>query len=204
MNKALSVTDILSKKYKLLDLQGPWLEAFDRPEATGTWFVWGNSGNGKTSFLLQMIKELSRFGKVLYNSLEEGAAHTMQQALSRSGIQDCKGKLQLVCESMEDLRTRLKRHQSPNIIAIDSFQYTGMNFKDYLDLKKEFPRKLFIYNSQCEGKLPIGKAAVKVHYDASLKIWVEGYKAFSKGRYIGQNGGEYIIWEEGARKYWGN
>lgn len=35
-------------------------------------------------------------------------------------------------------------------------------------------------------------------YDASLKIWVEGYKAFSKGRYIGSNGGEYVIWEDGA------
>jgi hypothetical protein len=40
-------------------------------------------------------------------------------------------------------------------------------------------------------------------YDASLKIWIEGYRAFSKGRYIGPNGGVYTIWEEGAEKYWG-
>ena len=38
-------------------------------------------------------------------------------------------------------------------------------------------------------------------YDASLKIWVEGYKAFSKGRFIGQTG-ECVIWPEGARRYW--
>jgi hypothetical protein len=57
---------------------------------------------------------------------------------------------------------------------------------------------------KCEEKHPVGKTALKVMYDASLKIWVEGYKAFSKGRYIGSNGGEYVIWEDGAANYWGN
>ena len=39
-------------------------------------------------------------------------------------------------------------------------------------------------------------------YDATLKIWVEGFKAFSKGRFIGQTG-EFTIWDEGAERYWG-
>ena len=39
-------------------------------------------------------------------------------------------------------------------------------------------------------------------YDATLKIWVEGFKAFSKGRFIGQTG-EFTIWDEGAARYWG-
>lgn len=40
-------------------------------------------------------------------------------------------------------------------------------------------------------------------YDASLKVWVEGYTAFSKGRFIGETG-KYTIWQEGADRYWGN
>lgn len=36
-------------------------------------------------------------------------------------------------------------------------------------------------------------------YDADLKIYIEGYVAFSKGRYIGDTG-RYVIWEEGARE----
>jgi len=40
-----------------------------------------------------------------------------------------------------------------------------------------------------------------VMYDADLKIWVEGYVAFSKGRYQGSTG-EYTIWEKGAYDYW--
>lgn len=203
MKKAYSSTDLLAKKYKLFPFENDFFSAFSTPEKTGTWFVWGNSGNGKTNFLLQIIKHLSQFERVLYNSLEEGTAHTMQKAWQRNQMQDCGRRVQLICEDIEALKERLKKHQSPNVIVIDSFQYTFMNFNEYLDLKKQFPQKLFIYNSQCEGKNPLGKTAVRVMYDASLKIWIEGYKAFSKGRYIGPNGGEYIIWNEGAEKYWG-
>ena len=39
-------------------------------------------------------------------------------------------------------------------------------------------------------------------YDATLKIWVEGYRAFSKGRFIGRTG-KYDIWPEHAERYWG-
>ena len=39
--------------------------------------------------------------------------------------------------------------------------------------------------------------------DATLKVWVEGYTAFSKGRFIGDTG-KYTIWAEGADRYWGN
>lgn len=202
MNKALSSTDLLAKKYKLFDFTDDFYHAFDKPQTSGTWFIYGNSGNGKTNFLLQLIKELTKFEKVLYNSLEEGTDHTMQKAWQRNQMQDCGRRLQLICEPMEELVERLKKHQSANVVVIDTFQYTMMNFSEYLKIKRQFPRKLFIYNSQAEGKNPMGKAAVKVMYDASLKIWVEGFKAFSKGRYAGSTG-EYMIWQEGAEKYWG-
>lgn len=39
-------------------------------------------------------------------------------------------------------------------------------------------------------------------YDDTLKIWVEGYVAYSKGRFIGDKG-KYMIWDKGAYMYWG-
>jgi len=39
-------------------------------------------------------------------------------------------------------------------------------------------------------------------YTADLKIWVEGYRAFSKGRTFGELG-YYTIWPERAEAYWG-
>lgn len=100
------------------------------------------------------------------------------------------------------LDERLSKPRSWDFVVIDSFQYTQMSYKEYIAFKERHRNKLLIFVSHADGKRPDGRAASKVMYDASLKIWVEGYKAFSKGRFIGPTG-ECTIYEEGARKYWG-
>ena len=203
LRRALSVDDLLNKKYELFEFEGDWYQAFGKPSRHGVWFIWGGSGNGKTSFVLQLCKELSRFGRIVLNSLEEGAAHTMQEAFKREGMSAIKRRLVLTCESMTELDLRLERRKSPDIAIIDSYQYTQMSFRQYLEFKERHPGKLLVFVSQADGKKPMSRAAVSVMYDASLKIWIEGYKAFSKGRYIGPNGGTYTIYEKGAADYHG-
>lgn len=204
MARALTVSDLINKKYKLFEFDGEWYEAFKRPEKYGVWFIWGQSGNGKSTFVLMLLKYLTRFGKVLYDSMEEAAAHTMQEAYIRTGMMDVDGKILLLeRESIEDLDRRLSKQRSADIVAIDSFQYSGLNWDRYKKLKEKYPHKLFIFISHADGKEPEGRPAKRVHFDATLKIRVEGYRAISKGRYIGPNGGIFTIWPEGAAKYWG-
>lgn len=202
MNRGMNVRDILSKKYRSFPFEGAWAEAFGQPERVGVWFIWGNSGNGKTSFVMQLIKELCRYDRVLFDSLEEGTSLTLQQSIVRFGMSDVGNHLTIVNESVDVLLDRLGRRKSISTIVIDSFQYTQMSYRDYIQLKTRFPEKLFVFLSHANGVRPKGGAAVSVMYDATLKIWVEGYKAFSKGRFIGKTG-EYTIWEEGAERYWG-
>ncbi len=194
----------MSKKYKLYDFDGEWYQAFGNPETCGVWFVWGNSGNGKTSFTLQLVKYLARYSKVAYISLEESSAHTMQASFIRHGMAEVAKRVMLVeREEVSEISERLKRKKSPDIIVIDSLQYSELNWSEYKRLKESNPKKLIIFVSHAEGKTPEGRIAKKVMFDATLKIWVEGYKAFSKGRYIGPNGGYFTVWKEGAQKYWG-
>lgn len=202
MARALSVKEVLSMKKSVFPFTGKWADAFGTPERTGVWFIWGNSGNGKSSFVMQLCKELCKYDRVAYNSLEEGDSLTMQNTLKRFGMSEVNRRFSLLnCESMEDLKARLRKHKSFNIIVIDSFQYTQMSYRDYIALKEAFRDKLFIFISHAKGKNPRGGAAVSVMYDATLKIYIEAYKAFSKGRFIGRTG-EYVIWEEGAARYW--
>lgn len=77
-----------------------------------------------------------------------------------------------------------------------------MSYREYLAFKERHCNKLLIFVSHADGKRPDGRSATKVMYDAALKIWVEGYKAFSKGRFIGTTG-ECTIYEDGAQRYWG-
>ncbi len=204
MKKAWSSTDLLATKYDEIDWGDEWFDNFDNPEARGVWSVSGRSGNGKTAFLLQLAKELSKKGRVLYNSLEEGNSKTMQNAWKLHGLAYCGRRIQLIKENIDELTVRLEKRQSPEIIFIDSFQYTDLNFKTFLQFKDKFHNKLFIFNQQMYGNKIMGKTGDRVNFDADLKIWVEGFKAFSKGRYFGkfwQDG--YEIWDEGAAKYWG-
>lgn len=204
MKRALTVKEVLKEKKSTFDFEGPWREAFGEPERTGVWFIWGNSGNGKSSFVMQLCKELSRFDRVAYDSLEEGDSLTMKQSLMRHRMNECGRRFSLLnSEPIDELRNRLQRRKSFNIVVIDSFQYTQMSYKDYIKLKEQNRNKLLIFISHAKGRAPRGGAAESVMYDASLKIWVEGFKAFSKGRFFGPTG-EYIIWDEGAERYWGD
>lgn len=204
MSRALSIMEVLHQKKETFEFEGAWSDAFGKPERRGVWFIWGNSGNGKSSFVMQLCKELCRFDRVAYDSLEEGDSLTMQQSLVRHGMSTVGNRFSLLnCETIDDLKVRLMKRKSYNIIVIDSFQYTMLSYRDYIALKEAFRDKLFIFISHAQGRAPRGTAAQSVMYDATLKVWVEGYKAFSKGRFIGPTG-EYTIWDEGAQRYWGH
>lgn len=190
-------------KKRTIPLSGAMRDAFGEPERCGVWFVWGESGNGKTSFVMQLCKELARHGKVAYNSLEEGTALTMLNTLRRYRMEEEGSRFQLLdSEPMSDLGERMNRHKSPDFYVIDSFQYTQMTYREYIAFKEAHKNKLLIFVSHAEGKNPSGISAKKVMYDATLKIYVEGFKAFSKGRFFGPTG-EFTIWQGGADRYWG-
>ncbi len=201
LKRAVSVDDLLKKKFVELDLPKPFKKLLGEPERSGVWLIWGESFNGKTSFCMQLAKALTPSGNVFYNTLEEGARKSMQQAIIRANMKEVKRRFVIGnCESIEDLKIRLRRKKSPHIVFIDSIQYTGLNKVEYKKLKQEFPNKLFIFVSHADGKNPEGSLAKFVKYDADIKIRVEGYKAMSLSR-LGGDKEPYIIWEQGAAEY---
>lgn len=200
--KKLSASQVLTIKRKTIKLDGAWGDCLGEIDRTGVVFIWGQSGNGKSSAVMSLAKELTKYGKVLYVSLEEGYALSFQNTLRRHAMQECGARFQVVTSiDMETLSNSILKRRSADFVVIDSFQYTQLNYKQYLKFKKKHSNKLIIFVSHADGKQPAGRAAVSVKYDADQKIWVEGFKAISNGRYIG-NTGEYIIWAKGAEEYW--
>lgn len=204
MARALSPKEVLSIKRKTIPFSGRWYDLLGTPDWCGVWFIWGNSGNGKTGFAVQLAKELARFDLTAYNSLEESVSLSICNALARYRMEEVNRRFRLLdCESMEDLGNRLRKPKSPHFVIIDSFQYTQMTYKAYLKFKEEFHRKkLIVFISHADGNNPSGRSAKSVMYDAAEKIWVQGQRAFSKGRFIGPVG-HLDIWPEGAARYWG-
>lgn len=201
LRRAVSVDEITKKKFVELELPSEFKKLLGTPERSGIWIIWGESFNGKTGFSLQLAKALAKSGKVFYNTLEEGARKSMQNAVISQNMQEVKRRFLIGNrESIEDLKERLRRKKSPDIIFIDSLQYTGLNKKEYKILKEEFPNKLFIFISHADGKNPEGSLAKFVKYDADIKIRVEGYKAMCLSR-LGGDKEPYVIWEKGAAQF---
>ena len=207
--KALSVSNLLRKKYSLLPFTGPWFDAFSEPAAYGAWLIYGGSSNGKTSFVQQLVKyfdeELNK--RVAYYSIEEMSDHTMQQGAKRAEWRETGSRIKILDElyTPAEIDQWLSGHKKPDVIIIDSVQHWsklhGFTFKQYKELKAKHPRKLFIYTSHADRIGPKGALANDIMFDAALKIYVEGYRAFSKGRYIGTSE-YYSIWPEKELEIW--
>lgn len=202
-DRAISIGQLLRKKFKTLPFEGEWKEAVGIPERNGIWLIWGNSGNGKTRFALMLAKELAKYGKVTYDTLEEGARLSFQRAIREADFHLPPGRFTILNrEPMKDLVKRLQKRKSADFVIIDSLQYSFLNRRTYFELKQQLPNKLLIFISHAAGKEPDGDLAKKVRFDADVKIFVEGYRAFITSRY---GGGEPItIWRSGAYKYYGS
>jgi len=199
--RAYTVQDLLQRKFRTLGWGSSWADAFGYPESTGLWFVWGQSGNGKTSFVVQLMCELSHSYKIFCNTLEEGMGLTLQEKLRNTHLTGCVRNIHFGMETIEELSVRLERRRAPQVVIIDSVQQSGISTTQARLLRMQHQDKLIVFVSQARGRGPSGKVADGIRYMADLKIWVEGYRAISNGRY--NPGGVYTIWPEGAAGYWG-
>jgi replication-associated recombination protein RarA len=202
MQRSLTAENVLNAKFNGIEFEGKWAEVIGQPERRHSWIVWGQSGSGKTTFNMQLAKHISLFEQVLYNSMEEGVSASIQEAYRRAGITS-RDRVNLVSEGMKDLQTRLERKKSPSVVFIDSIKYTRFRWADYQAFKARFPNKLLIWVGHATGKEPKGALAEDIRYDAFVKIYTEGFRAFVTSR-VRTGGESYIdIWPEGAISFHG-
>jgi hypothetical protein len=190
-----------------LPLTGEWEIAFGRPSKTERWFIEGESASGKSTFVMQLSKMLTQFGKVAYVSKEEGVNLSFRRRMERLRMCEVDGKFQVIVgETMEELVERIAKHKSPHFWVIDSVQYMGI--QSFAIFKKvlldRFPNKSFIFITQNYKGKPKGKLANDIKYDAGVKIRTEGFRAYCSGRFADNAEAYYTIWEEGAQRYYLN
>lgn len=200
--RALSVNHVMEYRPRTFAFEGLWRQSLGTPERKGAVLIWGESGNGKTRFALQLCKYLATFDRLLYNSLEEGLSKTIQDAYRALDMHQVNGSLLLLDkEPVAELRERLRLKNAPQIVAIDSVQYSGLSYDEYLGLRAEFPRVFWVLISHADGKLPAGAVAKSIMYNADIKVHVVGYRAFVRSRFGGER--PYDVWPEEAERIHG-
>lgn len=198
MKRALTPRDIAAKKWKTLPWGEKWSKPFGFPAENASWFISGASASGKSSFVMQLGKELCKYGTVLYMSYEEKVNQSFQRRMGYLKMNEVQGKFRVVPgSSLDELVERLRKPKSPKFVVIDSFQVAPWDYPDAEELMERFPKKCFIWISQEKKSQPMGGGAVRLKYICDMKVRVVGYKAYCQGRAIGEAGSYYVVWEEG-------
>lgn len=201
VKRAYSPKEVQAMKIPSFPFEGAWEAAFGHPDRSGTWIIWGESGNGKSSFVMQLAKYLCRWCTVAYDSLEESTRLSFQRTLNREHMEEVNHRFRILDrEPIEEVSRRLLRRRSPDVVIVDSLQYSGLTYKGYKELKELHRNKLLVFVSHSTAGRPDGKIAEKIVYDADVKIYVQGFRAVCKGRFVTEPGNHYTIWEEGAAK----
>lgn len=199
IKKALSYADINKVTFKSIKIDNDWKPHLGEPQLGNShWLIYGKPGQGKTSYALQVVKQLCANGqKVHYNTLEEGTKKSFKMALNRNNMKSANG-FNYQKESLAELKERLKRKRQPKIIVIDSVQYffRGLQEKHYFEFIEQFENTTFIWISGADGKKPRGKVAEAIEYDADIIVSIENYMAtIEKNRFEAYE--PRVIWEQG-------
>lgn len=206
--KALTINNLLNTKLTRMKLSKPFFQAFGEPQDFGVWFIWGASGCGKSSFVMQLARELSAQYEVLHNSLEEDLDDAeFIDRLKMFNMQDRKGSYNAVQYNPEQLDSYLSGNNKykHKALIIDSAHYFFQSFQQYRDFKAKWisdvkdkgKKRIIILTGSSDGKQPDTQMLKEIMRDAKMKILVSGYAAYCKGRTIGPNGGQYVIYDKG-------
>lgn len=195
--KAIGITQFLDKSFDTYDVEGEWLDSFGLIEKNFKMSVTGDSGHGKTEFVVKFIKELClKFNtKADYFSYEQGHSKSLQAAIQRNAMEEVKGKVMFITGgTFDELLTRLKRRASAKIVIIDSQDYSELSTKQYKELVKTFPRKSFIVVSWAKNEKPKNQAARDIEYMSCIKVYVNNFKAHPRSRFGGNK--TFVIWDK--------
>ena len=201
--RAYTVDSIGRIKFQVMEFEGKFKASFGLPQLGCTWFIWGDTSNGKTSLCMQLAKYMTRYSKVLYNTYEEQISLSLQNAMhDHEMLQVSDSFWVLPGEDVSTLMERLSKRNAPNIIFMDSVQHAQLTKLQYKKLKSTFPNKLFIYVSHARGKSPKGEVADFIKFDADIKARVEGFRAMIEGRLNKAEGQFFDIYTKKSKEYW--
>ena len=201
--RAYSPKDIAAKRWVTLPWGEKWSEPFGEPAVNASWFISGASAQGKSSFVMQLSKELCKYGIVLYLSYEEMVNQSFQRRMGYLGMKGVQGRFRVVAdETIEEVEQRLSKPKSPKFIIIDSFQVGmdlyGWDYAKAVALMKRFKHNCFIFISQEDKSQPTGKPARRLRYICDMKVRVIGYRAYCQGRSVDGAGSSFVVWEKGV------
>lgn len=185
MSRVISIKQIKEKNFHTLTLEEPWASKFGNPERSFKMMIYGPSGSGKSTMTMKLWDYLAHnFGKVLYNSWEEGIAQTLKDRIISTGVSS--PNLMFADRmSFGEMIEKLKKGRY-HFAVIDSVNYMKFSYSDYKEYEKQVPSKGLILINQVNGQGKI-KGGTDILHATDIKINVVKGLAMIESRYAASN-----------------
>jgi hypothetical protein len=139
--ETMSLRELQKKQFKTLDFIGEWKKLIGTPEQKFAMMIWGQPGNGKSTFAVNFSEYLANnFGYVLYNSAEEGVSLSLKEKLKN--INSDQIRISNI-KDFEGMKKHLKVSRSKFVI-LDSVNHMNLTADQVEELKKIDPTRGFI------------------------------------------------------------
>jgi predicted ATP-dependent serine protease len=199
MRKEFTFDELDKHEFITYDLSEQWKDIIGPVEHGFHCLIWGLPGSGKTTFVLRLCGELSKFGNVYYNSAEQGFSGSLKSnARSANLTEEQRRKIRGRNHSFDEMCEAVKKERV-KFIVIDSLQYfgsVGITYQQYKKLKAicNKSKKSLIMVSHAVGEVPKGNHAKAIRYDVDVKIPVKQGVAEAQSRYGATK--PYIIYDK--------
>jgi energy-coupling factor transporter ATP-binding protein EcfA2 len=194
----MNIATLQKRKFHSLAFTGDWAELFGEPERNFRAMLYGDSGCGKSTFALQFADYLAlKFGKVFYNSFEEGLNKTIQD---RANFVKPRSQRLFVGDRIpfENMVDRIKRCHY-RVVFIDSTQFMAFTYDQYKELTALFPKKSFVFVSQGKSK---GKTdgADKILFAVDCKLFFKDGIVESESRFLPKPASKQLFIPEAKKR----
>lgn len=184
MGSSISIHNIMTKKYPTYDFTPELVAILGEAEKNFKMIVWGQSGNGKSTFVALLCKMLTKYGKVYYNSIEQGEGKSIQDMARHCKLDECeKGSFVIGDRDTFDEMVKKLETNRCKFLVIDSLQYIKLSMDQYQYLIENFKRKSIIIISWEQGSEPQGSAARAIRYMVDIKTRVHKGVAYIDSRF---------------------
>lgn len=185
-SKVMSLDAFKQVKIDTLDVKSrssEFHEVLGNPTGNFRMMIYGENYNGKSTYAVKLADFLSKnFGRVLFNSSEEGLSTSLQNKAKEltSNMLDFS-----FYKTYKELRNYLKKSDTlkPRFVVIDSINDMGMSIDDLKDLIALDDQRAIIYVMQAT-KSGTFKGENDFAHEADIRIKVENYAPnIEKNRY---------------------
>lgn len=173
----LSAQQIMDMKFRTIGLKGKYQSLIGDPEPGFSAMIYGKPKQGKSTVAIDMAKELTKLGKVLYCAFEEGHGGTLQDKIKRNNA-NVPGLY-----FANKLPPNLSRYQFVFIDSVSDAGLVEVFFKELIKANKPNTSIIGIFHATKDGKFRGGQTFA---HNVDVLMRVENGVVYAQGRYAPQ------------------